>query len=87
MHILVHISPFLLHFAKAKSTNLCVEGTSPSTNDIMFLCKTQVDGRVQLCSIIPLTCNVGASGYICFVTLGLGRGLRFAFVSFGAWVS
>ena len=43
---------------------------------------------LELCSTIPLTFNVsGACGYICFVTLGLGRGLRFAFVSFCKWVS
>ena len=42
---------------------------------------------LELCSTIPLKFNVGASSYTCFVTLGLGRGLRFAFVSFCKWVS
>ena len=42
---------------------------------------------LEVCKTIPLTFNVGASGYICFVTLGLGRGSRSAFVSFCKWVS
>ena len=45
-HTLVHITLFVA-FCKSKKHHPCPKDTFPSANDIMFLCKTQVDGRVQ----------------------------------------